>query len=259
MSAIYAIGDIHGHYDKLVKLLHRAGLVDEQAKWSGKDSILCFMGDFVDRGPDGIGVVELVMRLQVEAAEVGGRVLAVLGNHDLYIPMVYRYPDTLTEYGFTFRAVWLRNGGFASEMEKFSSEQIEWLANLPAMLLVDDNLIIHADSLLYTNYGRTVEEVNHAITALFSESDLSEMGHLMKRFATREAFLDSEHGVRIAADFLSTYGGTQIVHGHTPITTITGQPPGEITAPYVYADGLCINLDGGMYMGSPGFIHLIKS
>ncbi|MBZ0279931.1 MAG: serine/threonine protein phosphatase [Anaerolineae bacterium] len=259
MSAIYAIGDIHGHYEKLVKLLCGAGLINEQVKWSGSSKTLCFMGDFVDRGPDGVGTVELVMRLQSEAAEVGGRVLAVMGNHDLYIPMVQQYPDAVTEQGFAFRSVWLRNGGLISDLEDFTTEQIHWLANLPVMLLVGDKLIIHADSLLYTNYGKTVDEVNQAVATLFAESDLPGIGQLMKRFATREAFLDSEQGVRIAADFLATYGGSQIIHGHTPITTITGQPSSEITEPLVYANGLCVNIDGGMYMGGSGFVHIIRS
>jgi hypothetical protein len=29
--------------------------------------------------------------------------------------------------------------------------------------------------------------------------------------------------------------------------------PEEVTEPLVYADGLCVNIDSGMYLGGPGF------
>jgi hypothetical protein len=82
MNSTYVVGDVHGEYDKLVRLLRDAGLVDGELRWSGGDTTLWFLGDYVDRGPDGVGVVELVMRLQVEADEAAGKVGALLGNHE---------------------------------------------------------------------------------------------------------------------------------------------------------------------------------
>ena len=71
-SPIYIIGDIHGHLKKLVKLLEDAQLIDARHSWKADKATLWFLGDFVDRGPEGIAVLDMVMRLQAEAAGVVG-------------------------------------------------------------------------------------------------------------------------------------------------------------------------------------------
>lgn len=78
-----AIGDVHGSYDKLLKLLRGTGLVNDQLAWSGGDTHLVFVGDMVDRGPDDRQVLDLARRLQTEAPASGGRVHTLLGNHEV--------------------------------------------------------------------------------------------------------------------------------------------------------------------------------
>ena len=53
----FVVGDVHGHVEPLVRLLRDAGLVDERIAWSGADARLWFIGDLVDRGPDGVGAL----------------------------------------------------------------------------------------------------------------------------------------------------------------------------------------------------------
>jgi hypothetical protein len=60
-----------------------------------------------------------------------------------------------------------------------------------------------------------------------------------------------------AKAFLDQYGGRRLVHGHTPIAVMTHQPEATITIPHFYDDGRCLNCDGGMYRGGPGFVHLL--
>ena len=67
----------------LVEALRAAGLVDAAGDWSGDDATLWVLGDYVDRGPDGVGVVDVVMRLQQQAPRSGGRVGALMGNHEV--------------------------------------------------------------------------------------------------------------------------------------------------------------------------------
>ena len=80
---VVAIGDVHGSYDKLLKLLRGTGLVDEKLAWTGGDTHLVFVGDLIDRGPDDRPVLDLVRRLQTEAEAAGGRVHTLLGNHEV--------------------------------------------------------------------------------------------------------------------------------------------------------------------------------
>jgi hypothetical protein len=83
VTATYAVSDIHGHPDKLIAALHQAGLTDAEGNWSGQDVRLWFLGDFFDRGPDGIGVLRLVRRLVAQAGNSAGEVRMLLGNHEI--------------------------------------------------------------------------------------------------------------------------------------------------------------------------------
>lgn len=258
MGGLYAIGDIHGHVDQLVTLLFRAGLVDADGAWSGGDAVLCLTGDLVDRGPDGVGAVELVMRLQNEARAAGGQVACVAGNHDLILLLAQRFPQQRSHQGISYYNLWQRNGGRETDLELLTDMHTEWLRQLPAMLLVRDRLLIHADSLLYRRYGASVDEVNARIGEIIARDDLKGWDALMEEFATREAFIQRPGGTRVARAFLERYGGKQILHGHTPISAVTGQVPAQVNKPLVYADGLVMNLDGGIYLGAPGFIHRLE-
>jgi len=64
MQPLFVVGDVHGHRDVLVRLLREVGLVDPAERWSGGDALLWLVGDLVDRGPDGIGTIDLVRRLE---------------------------------------------------------------------------------------------------------------------------------------------------------------------------------------------------
>ena len=122
------------------------------------------------------------------------------------------------------------------------------------MLTLGKWLVVHADAWFYTRYGRTIDEVNFVFRQLFEEKDVDGLDRLLEDFAERFTFKEPSK----AAEFMQRYGNeyTQyIIHGHTPITKLTGQPSERIVAPHKYASNLCINLDGGMYLGSPGFVY----
>lgn len=59
------VGDVHGRADRLGSLLHRLGRVDR---------IVC-VGDYVDKGPDPIGVLEQLAQLP--------HAICLVGNHEL--------------------------------------------------------------------------------------------------------------------------------------------------------------------------------
>jgi hypothetical protein len=79
---IVAIGDIHGDYQRFLELLRTAGLVDARNSWTGGDAHLVLTGDFVDRGDHSAQVLDLLMDLEPQALKSGGRVHALLGNHE---------------------------------------------------------------------------------------------------------------------------------------------------------------------------------
>src|SRR6266567_4637475 len=154
---VYVIGDIHGQLQKLTKLLRDAHLIDASHTWSGGDANLWFMGDFVDRGPDGIAVIDLVMRLQEEAAAAGGKVSSLMGNHELLLLGAYRFGRRSTGLGSNFIAKWKQNGGNRKDIAGLKPHHLEWLAQLPLMANVHDHLFLHADAPFYIRYGKSVE------------------------------------------------------------------------------------------------------
>jgi len=80
---VVAVGDVHGAYDSFLAILREAGLVDERARWSGGTAHLVQLGDLLDRGSDARRVLDLLVRLEGEARRAGGRVHALLGNHEV--------------------------------------------------------------------------------------------------------------------------------------------------------------------------------
>lgn len=256
---MFVIGDVHGQIEKVTAALRRAGLIDEARRWTGGEATLWFMGDYFDRGPDGIAAVDLVRALQAQASETGGRVGALLGNHDVLILAAQRLGERPSGGpGGTFLASWRANGGVESDLARLTEERAAWLRSLPAMALEGDWLLAHADATFYQVYGRTIGGVNRAIRAVLDGDNAGDWDLLLDYFSQRRAFQDADRGPARVARFLSLYGGRRFVHGHTPIGKLTGQPPESITGPYTYAGGLAVDVDAGMYLGGPGFVARLE-
>ncbi len=82
-ETVVAIGDVHGDFDDFVSILQRTGLIDAQHHWTGNKATLVQVGDLLDRGPKPREVMDLVMALEKEAPKAGGRVVSLLGNHEM--------------------------------------------------------------------------------------------------------------------------------------------------------------------------------
>lgn len=256
MSEHVVIGDVHGQIEKLRSLLREAGLIGHDDAWSGRESTLWLLGDFVDRGPDGVGAIDLAMRLQREAARDGGAVHALFGNHDGMLLAAYRFHDRADAWSARiFVTTWQRNGGSWRDLKRLTPERVSWLSGLPAIARVGDDLLLHADATLYAHYGRTIAETNRAVAAVLASDDPQAWFRLLRDFSEHRAFAEGERGLARAEAMLRRFGGRRIVHGHTPITKISGVPAADVHEPLVYAGGRCIDVDGGMYLGGPGFIY----
>jgi hypothetical protein len=79
---IVAIADVHGAGTAFVRILQRAGVIDERQQWSGGNAVLVQTGDLLDRGTDIKTPLDLLMSLESQASAAGGRVQVILGNHE---------------------------------------------------------------------------------------------------------------------------------------------------------------------------------
>lgn len=80
---IIAFGDVHGGATELQALLRALTLIDQAGNWTGGQTRLVSLGDLLDRGPNSRAVMDLLMTLEEQAAQAGGAVHLVLGNHEL--------------------------------------------------------------------------------------------------------------------------------------------------------------------------------
>jgi len=94
MNKIFAIGDIHGCFDKLQKLIEKLP-VDQQL------DTLVFIGDYIDRGSSSKEVVEYVIELKDKFHNV----VCLTGNHE---QMFLNYLAGIDE------VMYLYNGGKAT-------------------------------------------------------------------------------------------------------------------------------------------------
>ncbi len=83
VQKIVAVGDLHGDYDSFKEILIGTGLIDkDDLHWTGGKTHLVQIGDVMDRGDYAKEILELLMRLETEAEQAGGKVHFLLGNHE---------------------------------------------------------------------------------------------------------------------------------------------------------------------------------
>lgn len=247
----YVVGDVHGHRGELVAELRAGGILDDEENWAAGDAHVWFLGDFVDRGPDGIGAIDLVMRLQRQADDAGGKVQTLLGNHEILLLGMYYYGETdvPAEGGpRNFARSWMLNGGQLSDQDSLTDEHLAWLSSRPAVARVADHLLLHSDTLEYLGWGSSVEEINAAVSDILHGDDLAQWWDVWRRMTTRYAFRGAE-GQEAADAMLARLGGERIVHGHSVIADQLGVAPSEIEQPYLYAGGKALGVDGGVFAG----------
>jgi len=79
---IVAVGDVHGAYEQFASILKEAKIIDADHHWIGEKAVLVQNGDMMDRGPDSRKAIDLLRQLEGEAAKAGGKVRALIGNHE---------------------------------------------------------------------------------------------------------------------------------------------------------------------------------
>jgi len=71
MAKTFVIGDIHGCHQALMALWHKISPVAEE------DTVV-FLGDYIDRGPDSLQVIDEIMGIRKRLP----RVITLMGNHE---------------------------------------------------------------------------------------------------------------------------------------------------------------------------------
>ena len=193
---VYAVGDVHGRADLLEALQARIA-ADAGARGAVRPKVV-YLGDYVDRGPDSRGVLDLVL-----GGLPGFRRVALTGNHEEMMTAWLRAPDDENA------AMWYMSGkgrstiesyGVEASLERFAREhrrvRDELLAAMPAehrTLLLGGLETMHED-----------ERAIFVHAGLDPRLDLGQQvpGTMLW---IRDDFLDDPRD-----------WGRPVVHGHTP-------------------------------------------
>ncbi|KIG18751.1 serine-threonine protein phosphatase [Enhygromyxa salina] len=81
-ARLIAIGDVHGDIQATRKALQLGGAIDAEDHWIGGELVVVQTGDQLDRGDDEQAILELLAKIQREAAAAGGAVHLLNGNHE---------------------------------------------------------------------------------------------------------------------------------------------------------------------------------
>ena len=142
------IGDIHGHYDELRRLLEKMCYSFQQNGLNHLENRkIGFLGDFINRGPYSVKVLSLVKSL----CESGDAV-AVLGNHEF----------RLIQNSVTGKKI-------PPELEPF----LPWLRTLPLFLDFETLRMVHAAwhfSSIELLLGKSAEEDSFIVETLDKKS-----------------------------------------------------------------------------------------
>ena len=81
-SRVVAIGDVHGDFQALIRVLRLVGAINNQNTWVGGNMVVVQVGDQLDRGDGERAIIDTLERLADEAHAQGGAVYPLNGNHE---------------------------------------------------------------------------------------------------------------------------------------------------------------------------------
>jgi len=190
------IGDVHGCFDELCRLLGRLGYQLDRGgeRWRlshphGRKVV--FVGDLVDRGPGTPDVLRLAM-----AAIHSGDGYCVIGNHDLKLYKALRGKQVKISHGLAESLEQL-----GRESDDFRAEAMKFLDGLVSHYVFDGGRLVVAHAGLRAEMqGRGSGKVREF--AMYGET-------------TGET---DEYGLPVRYNWAADYRGTALVaYGHTPV------------------------------------------
>lgn len=206
---IYAIGDVHGCADRLCAMHH--AIAADLLERPTANPVLLHLGDYIDRGPDSAGVIDMLLR--------GGclpraSVINLMGNHEHMLLQALDAPNRaeLAEIwlfnggGATLASWGIRDAGPGSWARQIPPAHVDFLRSLKLRFRAGGYLFVHAG----VRPGRRLDEQTTEDLLWIREPFLSHRGEF----------------------------GAVVVHGHTPTARPVIRPNR-------------VGIDTGAVMGGP--------
>ena len=140
-SRVLTIGDVHGMYEKLIKLA-------DIMCFDPEEDLLVFLGDYIDRGPEPVRCLQYVYDLQHIHPD---SVVCLMGNHEMMMTSYLiqkrgNYKNLIVDYAES----WLDNGGIETlrQLDELAvdakEEMVQWVMNLPVKYQYQEYFFCHA-------------------------------------------------------------------------------------------------------------------
>lgn len=263
-------GDVHGDLAELKNQLIANHVIDEKGNWIYGTGEVVSLGDLTDRGMMGKDVITFTKELQEQAKNSGGNHVVRTGNHDANLIGMSLIFDGLNKNQLASvkrfmekekgmdqasainrmkkagipesdirRIIYFNNileGKFADVNYLSENPAVrQWMQDNPAIQLIDNELMLHADTPnFYYSRGKTIDEVNANVA--------NELRTKEGAFKIYDDINKSSRGMdkEATAKMLAQYGGDRIIHGHSPTPSMKIE---------VYNDGKAVNLNTQTYQG----------
>jgi len=253
IDSICVLSDVHGEYTVYLCLLQEMGIIDADLNWTYGRGHLVLLGDVFDRGPQVTEIFWHLFGLEKQAADAGGRVHLLLGNHELmvlsedlrYINPKYARVELITQTRYS---------------DLFSATSVigNWLRSKPVIITINDIIFVHGgismglvkkelkipqiNQMFFENItGRVVIEANDNSDQLFLIEDDGPVWY-------RGYFADKNFTEQMADSILDFYNKKHIVVGHTTTKNIRSLFNNKI-----------IGVDAGISFDLPGQVLLYEN
>lgn len=246
-ARVGAIPDVHGAFPEFAASLEAIGFAKRNSPdgfeltWTGGKDLLVFTGDITDRGTHTKECYDAVMSLEKQAAAAGGRVIALLGNHECLLlngttekwantlkpPKKQHYQNTIDSFvrgGLDFHQAISEKGTYGA-----------WIRRRPLFAIVNGWLFVHGGlpkpattrSNLAADYREAVEKGDYSKGVFMNET-----GPLWHREWWDDSALVDEN--------LKLFGIHGVIVGHTI------GAPGGVEGNVNHRDNRIIGIDVGM-------------
>jgi hypothetical protein len=247
IKKLLIIGDVHGQYDTLRLFLQSNRVIDENLHWSFGTGTVVFIGDIFDRGEKVTEALWLIYSLEREAAQAGGMVHLLLGNHEL---MVLQVDERFVSEKYYYLFKNLKR----SYAKSYSRKTLmgKWIRSKNTMLKIDSLLFVHGG--IHPNilqYGASIDSTNILINKYINskkKSGLEDNAYLKFLLSYNGPFWfrglversDGTVSEQEIDQILTSYNVKHIIVGHTFKPSIETFYEGKVIStdvPFYLPDG----------------------
>ena len=222
------IGDLHGDYKSLMTLLELVAL--------DKD-LLVFLGDYADRGPDGVEVIRTVTQLRKEHPK---NVIALMGNHEDFTESGEPNfnPCTLTDEAQAKTGSW---------QTYFQNELKPFIDTLPLCALIPNNALLVHGGVSSKIHG--ISDLNAPTEELRTDLLWSDPFDGVGEDPNYGRGAGVEFGADVSEAICKALGVSRIIRSH--------QPQLAATKPYLMHEGKVVTLNATTVYGGSPFVYFI--